>query len=193
MQSGTLFDTPVMPSWGGYQIDSLIRESFPYARVFIENEANAMAFGELRKGEARSLQNLVYVNVGSSINSGIILNGQIYRGANGRAGDIGQMHVEHKRPGSDGEEVVPLGAVVSGLGTCYRSGQALVQKEGGRPVAARRWPRGNQGLIVLYRHVRRATESALATVRDASREAGTLPAAGAFWLADRGPSRPGAG
>lgn len=114
VQSGTLLDSPLMPSWRGYPIDSLIRESFPYAIVLVENEANAMAFGELRKGGARNLQNLVYVNVGTSINSGIILNGQIYRGANGRAGDIGQMHAERKNNAGVVEEVVPLESLVSG-------------------------------------------------------------------------------
>jgi len=110
-QSGTLFDTPHLPSWGGYPVDSLIRESFPYAIVLVENEANAMALGELRKGSARDLQNLVYVNVGTTINSGVILNGQIYRGANGRAGEIGALRVENKAvPG----EFVPLDALASG-------------------------------------------------------------------------------
>ncbi|MCD4687467.1 MAG: ROK family transcriptional regulator [Anaerolineae bacterium] len=112
IQSGTLFDSPFMPSWGGYQIDSVIRESFPYAMVHVENEANAMAFGELRQGGARQLRSLIYVNVGASINSGIILDEQIYRGANGRAGDIGQMHVTHRSGGV--EETVPLEALVSG-------------------------------------------------------------------------------
>jgi predicted NBD/HSP70 family sugar kinase len=122
VKSGTLFDTPHMPSWGGYQIDSLIRESFPYAIVLIENEANAMAFGELRKGEARHLQNLIYVNVGTSINSGIILNGQIYRGANGRAGDIGQMQVYSAE---ECDDVVPLESLVSGIAIAAQAKQLV--------------------------------------------------------------------
>lgn len=123
VKSGTLFDTPHMPSWGGYQIDSLIRESFPYAIVLIENEANAMAFGEMRKGEARHLQNVIYVNVGTSINSGIILNGQIYRGANGRAGDIGQMQVGYTTIGGECDEVVPLESLVSGIAIAAQAKQ----------------------------------------------------------------------
>ena len=114
-QSSTLFDTPLMPSWGGYHIDSLIRESFPYALVFVENEANVMALGELRKGEAQKLRDLVYVNVGKFLNAGIILNGHIYRGANGRAGDIGQMRVEHKDSTHATPALIPLGQVVSGM------------------------------------------------------------------------------
>lgn len=125
VQSGTLFDSPLMPSWGGYQIDSLIRESFPYAIVLVENEANAMAFGELRKGGARSLQNLVYVNVGTSINAGIILNGQIYRGTNGRAGDIGQIHAEYKSNAGEVEDAVPLERIVSGTAIVSQAAQVV--------------------------------------------------------------------
>ncbi len=124
-QTGTLFDSPLMPSWGGYQIDSLIRESFPYSIVLVENEANAMAFGELRKGGGRDLQNLVYVNVGTTINSGIILNGQIYRGANGRAGEIGQIHTEIKSLASSGEGSVPLESIVSGTAIAMQAGQMV--------------------------------------------------------------------
>jgi predicted NBD/HSP70 family sugar kinase len=125
VRSGTLYDSPHLPSWGGYQIDSVIRESFPYAMVMIENEANAMAYGELRKGEARNLQNVVYVNVGTSISAGIILNGQIYRGANGRAGDIGQMQVKTADPAADTWEVVPLESLVSGLAIATQARQQI--------------------------------------------------------------------
>lgn len=127
-ESGTLFDTPMMPSWGGYHIDSLIRESFPYATVFVENEANVMALGELRKGQFSHLQNVVYVNVGKSLNAGIILNGQIYRGANGRAGDIGQMRVENTDPASGTPVMIPLGEVVSGRAIA-RQAQAIIETE----------------------------------------------------------------
>jgi predicted NBD/HSP70 family sugar kinase len=124
-RSGTLFDTPHLPSWGGYPIDSLIRESFPYAIVLIENEANAMALGELRKGNARDLQNLVYVNVGTIINSGIILNRQIYRGANGRAGEIGPMRVEHKNAAGEVTDIVPLDSLVSGTAIAAQARETI--------------------------------------------------------------------
>jgi predicted NBD/HSP70 family sugar kinase len=122
--SGTLFDTPLMPSWGGYQIDSQIRELFPYAIVFVENEANVMALGEQRKGEAKDLRNLVYINVGKSLNAGIVLNGQVYRGANGRAGDIGQMRVTAQT--NVGEKNQPLGQVVSGLAIARQARQLIL-------------------------------------------------------------------
>jgi predicted NBD/HSP70 family sugar kinase len=124
-RSGTLFDTPHLPSWGGYPIDSLIREFFPYAIVLIENEANAMALGELRKGNARDLHNLVYVNVGTIINSGIILNRQIYRGANGRAGEIGPMRVEKMNAAGVVTDIVPLDSLVSGAAIAAQARETI--------------------------------------------------------------------
>lgn len=124
-ETNTLFDTPLMPSWGGYHIDSLIRESFPYAIVLVENEANAMALGELRKGKFPNLQNVVYVNVGGTLNAGIILNGCIYRGANGRAGDIGQMRVEHVDSTQRTSAMIPLEQVVSGVAIVQQARQRI--------------------------------------------------------------------
>lgn len=124
-QSGTLFDTPLMPSWGGYQIDSLIRETFPYAMVMVENEANAMAFGEFRKGRGKGLQSLVYVKVGTSINAGFILGGKIYHGANGRAGDIGHIHVQNGDSRDSAAETLLLESIASELSITHQAIQAV--------------------------------------------------------------------
>lgn len=88
---GTPYESPELPGWGGYQIASFFRELFPYAVVIVDRDTNAMAFGELRRGAGRQHQHFLYVNVGHSINTAIVVNGVIYRGASGRAGDISLM------------------------------------------------------------------------------------------------------
>jgi|GEM_PF-1888381 len=90
---GTLYDTPALPGWGGYQIESFIRELFPYALVVIERDAHAMAFAELRHGQGKIHKHFIYLYVGHTISAGLILANQIYHGANGRAGDIGNMKI----------------------------------------------------------------------------------------------------
>ncbi len=109
----TPFETPLMPGWGGYQINTIINQTFPYAAVVVEKDANAMAFGELRKGRGNDFQNFIYVKVGRHIDAGVILNSQIYYGANGRAGDIGQTQVDMLSQ-TGGIEIHPLNAVASG-------------------------------------------------------------------------------
>lgn len=90
-KAGTLYDTSALPGWGGYQIDSFIREVFPYAVVVIERDAHAMAFAELRHGRGKSHEHFIYLNIGHTVSAGLILEGKIFHGANGRAGDIGSM------------------------------------------------------------------------------------------------------
>ncbi|MFZ4815405.1 MAG: ROK family protein [Phototrophicaceae bacterium] len=82
----TPYASAALPAWGGYQLESYLREVFPYAVVMIERDANGMAFAELRRGAGRYLNHLLYLNLGEPVGVGIILDGHIYRGANGRAG-----------------------------------------------------------------------------------------------------------
>ena len=87
----TPYESPELSGWGGYKIDSFFRELFPYAIVIVDRDTNAMAFGELRRGAGRQHKHFLYVNIGNTINTAIIVNGAIYRGASGRAGDISLM------------------------------------------------------------------------------------------------------
>jgi glucokinase len=66
-------------------------DEFP---VVVENDMNAGAFGELLFGEGRGLRNLIFVTVSTGIGAGIIMNGTIYRGANGLAGEVGHTVVD---------------------------------------------------------------------------------------------------
>lgn len=56
--------------------------------VFVENDVNLAAIGEQSRGRARGLNNFVVISVGSGTGMGVVINGQIYRGSNGAAGEI---------------------------------------------------------------------------------------------------------
>lgn len=62
--------------------------------VVIENDMNAGGFGELRFGGGRGLKNLIFVTISTGIGAGIIVDGRIYRGANGLAGEVGHTVVD---------------------------------------------------------------------------------------------------
>jgi N-acetylglucosamine repressor len=62
--------------------------------VFIENTSNLSAIGEWKRGIGRSARNLVFIEVGNGIGAGIILDGDLYRGAHGAAGEIGYFITE---------------------------------------------------------------------------------------------------
>ncbi len=62
-------------------------------RVFVENDANAAAIAEHLFGTARQCQNFVFVFAGVGIGGGLFLNGKLYRGNNGFAGEIGHSPI----------------------------------------------------------------------------------------------------
>ena len=74
-------------------IKSLIEQEFKVP-VFLENEANAGAFGEKEFGAAKNFDNLVFVSVHTGIGVGIIINNELYRGVRGFAGEMGHLTID---------------------------------------------------------------------------------------------------
>jgi predicted NBD/HSP70 family sugar kinase len=64
----------------------------------VDNDVNIMALGELHAGTARSVQDLLFVKVGTGIGCGIVVDGDVYRGVTGSAGDIGHIQVDDNGP-----------------------------------------------------------------------------------------------
>lgn len=68
--------------------------------VFVDNDANAAALGEHLFGKARQEQHFLFIVAGVGVGGGLFLNGELYRGARGLAGEIGHtsLYVEQTRP-----------------------------------------------------------------------------------------------
>jgi glucokinase-like ROK family protein len=92
---GILIAPPLMPSWENFPIKKNITQTFPNATVVVDNDVNIMALGELHAGGGKGLNNFIWVKIGTGIGSGIIANGEIYRGASGVAGNMGHIEAEH--------------------------------------------------------------------------------------------------
>ncbi|WP_421684967.1 ROK family transcriptional regulator [Thermus thermophilus] len=95
-KSGLLINPPIMPGWEGFSIRDYLWETFS-CPVFVDNDVNVMALGELwhdRKAHA----NFVVIKVGTGIGAGIVCRGEIYRGADGAAGDVGHICVDPQGP-----------------------------------------------------------------------------------------------
>jgi glucokinase-like ROK family protein len=94
--SGQLVNPPLMPEWDAYSIrDDMLADH--RAPVFVDNDVNLMALGELWRMQ-RSLQSFLVVKVGTGIGCGIVCHGEVYRGANGSAGDVGHICVDPAGP-----------------------------------------------------------------------------------------------
>ncbi|MDF2048532.1 MULTISPECIES: ROK family transcriptional regulator [unclassified Arthrobacter] len=82
---------PIMPGWDAYPVVEFIQEVFPVP-VLVENDADAMAVGEYSAGFA-GIGSLCLVKVSTGIGTGLVIDGKVYQGVDGGAGDIG--HVRH--------------------------------------------------------------------------------------------------
>ncbi|MBE7366408.1 ROK family protein [Ramlibacter pallidus] len=94
--SAQLVNPPLMPEWDSFSIRDYLGEAFS-APVFVDNDVNLMALGELWRLQ-RSLQNFMVIKVGTGIGCGIVCHGEVYRGANGSAGDVGHICVDQSGP-----------------------------------------------------------------------------------------------
>jgi glucokinase-like ROK family protein len=94
--SAQLVNPPLMPEWDSFSIRDYLGEAFT-APVFVDNDVNLMALGELWRLQ-RSLPNFLVIKVGTGIGCGIVCHGEVYRGANGSAGDVGHICVDQAGP-----------------------------------------------------------------------------------------------
>ena len=62
--------------------------------VILENDANAAAYGEFKAGKAKNTENFIAFTIGTGIGSGVVLDGKIYRGTNGIAGELGHSVIK---------------------------------------------------------------------------------------------------
>lgn len=95
-ERGQLDHPPLMPEWDGFSIRDRLREEYA-APVFVDNDVNLMALGELWRLQ-RGLQNFLVIKVGTGIGCGIVCHGEVYRGDNGSAGDVGHICVDTAGP-----------------------------------------------------------------------------------------------
>jgi glucokinase len=92
-KTGRVEMLPNLPELSGSDIVSEVAHATGLP-VTLDNDANAAAYGELQVGIARGLRDLFCVWIGSGIGAGIIIDGRIYRGATGFAGEFGHMTID---------------------------------------------------------------------------------------------------
>jgi glucokinase len=93
METGMLRKSANLPGWSDYPVRAEIERRLG-ARVFLENDANVAALGEKWLGAARDVPNMAMVTLGTGIGGGIVLNGKIWHGMNGMAGEFGHVPIE---------------------------------------------------------------------------------------------------
>lgn len=96
-KSGTVHFFPNIPGWKKVRLRAILEKKLKLP-VFIDNDANLMALAEHRLGAARASKNAVCLTLGTGVGSGIIINGQLYRGSSFAAGELGHVPINEKGP-----------------------------------------------------------------------------------------------
>ncbi|MEV8431820.1 ROK family protein [Streptomyces sp. HUAS 31] len=166
-ETGRVVQPPIMPGWDGYDITGRLARAFGEETgaapvpVLVDNDANLMAYGEQRTGYP-DCSAFVLVKVSTGIGAGVVVDGSVYRGIDGGAGDIG-----HIRVGADAEcrcgSYGCLAAVASGRAVARRLAETGVPAASGSDVRDL-LASGHPGAAALAREAGRQVGDVLATV-----------------------------
>ncbi len=134
-EHGLLVD-PAAPAWSEFDVPEQVKQRWPYPnapRVYVENDANLGALGELYEGAGRSVNSLLFIKWSSGIGSGLILDGKLWRGKSGIAGELGHLAVRPTKA-----DRAALGLQARGeLSPCPRCNQRdCIERIAGGPALA---------------------------------------------------------
>jgi glucokinase len=90
---GVVVKAPNVPCLDGFRLTAALESELDWP-VILENDANAAAIGERWQGAGRGQRTLICVTLGTGVGGGIILDGKLWRGADGSAAEIGHIGVD---------------------------------------------------------------------------------------------------
>lgn len=92
-----LSSSPQLAGWHNVPLKQMLQDRLG-TPTFVDNDANAAALGEHRFGAGIGTRHMIYITVSTGIGSGLILDGKLYTGASGAAGEVGHMTVDVNGP-----------------------------------------------------------------------------------------------
>ena len=118
METGMMRKSANLPGWSDYRARDDIERRVG-ARVFLDNDAKVAALGEQWLGAGRGVANMAMITLGTGIGGAIVLNGKIFYGMNGMAGEFGHVTIEPNG--------IPCGCGNHGCAERYASATAIVR------------------------------------------------------------------
>lgn len=97
LATGTLGSSTILPGWVGVNPVAELTRRFGLS-VSVDNDANLGALAEATWGAARGCPNTVYVKIGWGVGAGIVIDGEVYRGEAGTAGELGHLTIDESGP-----------------------------------------------------------------------------------------------
>lgn len=129
-KKGIIQSPPNLPGWDNVEIVKILEERF-HKPAFLLNDANACALAEWKYGAGMQCENMAFLTFGTGLGAGLVINGRLYSGTNGNAGEVG-----HIRLAKRGE--IGFGKYGSFEGFCSGGGIARM----GKTLAKKRLAQG---------------------------------------------------
>lgn len=177
---GVILSPPNLPGWDAVPVVSYLEKRLGMT-ARIKNDADACALAEWRYGAGRGCSHMVFLTFGTGLGAGLILNGRLYEGACGMAGEVGHVRLEKDGP-------MGYGKAGSFEGFCSGGGIARLassRAEGaireGRPVSYMKKD-GPEGITA--RDVAEAAEKGCADAREVLADSGRYFGRGLAVLVD---------
>lgn len=117
---------PNLPFLNNFPLKSALEEILQVP-VIVENDANAGLYGEYRLGAGKGMRNIAGIFLGTGVGGALVLDGKLYRGASGFAGEIG--HTLIHLPGLQNEFGVSLENAVGRLAIATEAGELLLRQK----------------------------------------------------------------
>ncbi len=118
---GIIQAPPNLPGWDNIPITKLLQDRFGIP-AYLCNDANACALAEWSYGAGKGTKNMIFLTFGTGMGAGLILNGKLYEGTNGMAGEVGHLRMAPFGP-------VGYGKQGSFEGFCSGGGLAQLGKD----------------------------------------------------------------
>lgn len=118
-KTGVILNPPNLHGWIDVPLVEMTRKKFGLP-VALENDCNAAALAEARYGAGRGHGVVFYAAIGTGIGSGIVIDGKVFQGANGAAGEAGHISIDYASP-------TVCGCGVSGCIEALASGSAIAR------------------------------------------------------------------
>ncbi|MEV0392518.1 ROK family transcriptional regulator [Polymorphospora rubra] len=171
-RDGVPVSPPIMPGWDRFPVRELLTREHGCPAA-VDNDVNIMAIGERHGGVAHTVDDFLFVKIGTGIGCGIYLSGEVYRGIDGCAGDIGHIQVDSHGPMCTCGNVGCLEAHFGGAALAKDA--TLAARSGASPALAERL--ATAGVLTARDVAQGATEgdvTCVRLIRDGGRRVGSV-------------------
>jgi glucokinase-like ROK family protein len=171
-RDGVPVSPPIMPGWDRFPVRELLTREHGCPAV-VDNDVNIMAIGERHGGVAHSVDDFLFIKIGTGVGCGIYLNGEVYRGTDGCAGDIGHIQVDPNGPMCSCGNVGCLEAVFSGAALA-RAATAAARTEVSPALVERLAARGAVTALDVAQGAVEGDVTCIQLIRDGGRRVGSV-------------------